>query len=166
MPSPYWKKHHTEESVGKAVAPFTWEHGIDKLRSSPTRQIAQWVWDGHFHMIKDNMLKRLVARTFQDFGPNLMKAKVNFPSAGAVSKCNTWATFYSGEVCVTSTIPVPCIEEPTKGDSSITLDGPKVDTLQKGTLHMGVSTIHKTLALFCKVSAHGMNLQANGCGQY
>ena len=94
---------------------MTWEHEIDQLLSSPMTQIAHWVWDGQFHMIKATLLKRLVQRTFQDFGLTLMKAKVNFPSAGAVSNCKTWATFSSGEVCVTSTAPAPCIEEPQRG---------------------------------------------------
>ena len=103
--------------------------------------------------------------TYHDYGLTLMKAKVNFPSAGAIYKCQTWATFYSGEVCVTSKVPVPCMEEPPNGHPSITLDGLKVDTLQEGIPHKGVSTINKTLVCFFKASAHGMSLHANVFGQ-
>ena len=151
---PMLGKHYTEKSVGEAVAPYTWEKDIDKLISNPMGQIAYGVWGGHFHMIKAYLLKCLVGRTFQDSGLTLMKAKVKFPSAG--TKFKTWATFYSGDVCVTSAIPVPCIEEPPKG-GSLFYDGPKVDTWQGDFLHKGMSTINKTLVLFRKVSIQGLN---------
>ena len=66
-----------------------------------------------------------------------MKAKVNFPNA-VILKCNTWATFSSGQICVTSTLPVACVEGPPKWDPSLTFDGPTIDKWHGGHLRKGV----------------------------
>ena len=92
-----------------------------------------------------------------------MKAKMNFPTYGIVSECNTWATLCSGDVFVTNTVPVPCIEEPLT--CPFVYDGPQVDVWQGQYEHNGIDTTKQTLALFFKVIPQGMNLQAHGFGQ-
>ena len=64
---------------------------------------------------------------------------------------------------MTNTVPVPCIEEPPKGQ--IVYDGPTVDVCQGQSEHTVIETVKKTLALFFNVIPQCMNLQAHGFGQ-
>ena len=44
-----------------------------------------------------------------------MRAIMNFPTNGAGPECNTWSVFSSGDICVTSTSTVSCLEDPPTG---------------------------------------------------
>ena len=109
---PTLQKYHTEDSFKLAVAPSTWEDEMTRLRSSSMGQIAHSVWDMQFQTIKTNMLWCLIAWGFFESGLTIMKAKVKVLVRCRVHYCETWATFNSGQICVTNPHPVACVEGP------------------------------------------------------
>ena len=144
---PMLEHFHNETSFRGAVRPQTWKEEMNQLIDGTMAAIAQCVWAGRFHLIKRRRVGYMVApESFQDFGRCLMKAIMNFPTNGVGPKCNTWSVFCSGDICVTCTSTVSCIEQPQTG---FVMDGaPKIPKrFHNGNEYQrnDVATVNKTL---------------------
>ena len=109
---PTLQGYHIEESVKLAVAPHTWEDGMNSLLSSSMGQIAHLVWDGQFQTIKGNRFSCLIAWSFLESGLTIKKAKVTVPVEYMAHSCTALATFNNGQICVTNIHPVACVTPP------------------------------------------------------
>ena len=142
---PMLEHFHIEAFVRKAVEQHIRPKEFDQLINGPMQHFAQAVWGGHFDAIKRRLLGFLVApESLHGSGLCFKRAIMNF----SLPECKTLPMFYSGDICLTSTSTVDCLEFPQPGFVS---DGTPTNLRKEETSRDDVGKTKTTLGLLFNV---------------